>query len=140
MSDQQLKEQILSVFNGHNIGVLSTVQNNKPYSRFMMFFHEDMTLFCATNKEAHKTEQIEANPHVHILLGYEGKKWNDEYAEIEGTCSIETSAKLKEHFWNDHLKEWIQSADDPDYVLLKITPKKIRYFKGAGTLVGTLTC
>ncbi|WP_226669972.1 pyridoxamine 5'-phosphate oxidase family protein [Metabacillus litoralis] len=129
MSDQ-LKEKLLEVIKNHKVGTLSTIRQNKPFSRFMMFFHEDgeLVLYTATNKETHKVEDIKANPNVHALLGNDCKGWDDPYVEVEGTVSVEESKELKEKFWNDHLKSWIPTADDPNYLLLKITPSSYRYF------------
>ncbi|MTH53555.1 general stress protein [Bacillus mangrovi] len=132
MSKQQLKEKILSLLDHHQIGSMATVRGSRPYSRFMLFFHEGLTLYTATSKKAHKAEDIEENPHVHLLLGYEGKAFRDQYAEVEATASVEESKELKEKFWNGNLKDWIQSPDDPDYMLLKLQPTKISFFSKAG--------
>ncbi|MFC0272889.1 pyridoxamine 5'-phosphate oxidase family protein [Metabacillus herbersteinensis] len=128
-----IKNTVIKMLNEHKIGTLSTIRQNKPYSRFMLFFHVDLILYTATNKQTHKVEDIKENPNVHILLGYEGKGWQDAYVEIEGTSSIEESKELKERFWSQQLKEWINGADDSNYLLLKITPDSIRYYEKAGS-------
>jgi general stress protein 26 len=130
---QQLKDKIMEVLGNHKIGTLATIQHDRPYSRFMMFFHEDLVLYTATNKDTHKVEDIQKNPYVHVLLGYEGKGWNDCYVEIEAEASISDHEELKNKFWNDHLKEWISGPDDPHYVLLQLTPQTIRYYEKAGS-------
>lgn len=131
MSD--VKQKVLSILDNYKVGTLATIQNNKPYSRFMMFSHDDLVLYTATNKNAHKVDDIQSNPYVHILLGYDDQGWNDPYVEIEAKALIEDNKELKETFWNDHLKEWINSPDDPNYVLLQLTPENIRYFEKAGS-------
>ena len=131
MSDT--KQRVQQMLKDHKIGTLATIRENKPFSRFMLFFHEDLTLYTATNKETHKADDIESNPNVHVLLGLEGSGWNNEYAEVEGTASFEESAELKKKFWQEDLKEWISGPDDPNYVLLKIQPSSIRYYQKAGS-------
>ncbi|MBX9971257.1 pyridoxamine 5'-phosphate oxidase family protein [Priestia aryabhattai] len=133
MSNNDVKNQILSVLDDYTIGTLATIQDEKPYSRFMMFFHEDLVLYTATNKDTHKVEELEKNPYVHILLGYDGQGWSDPYVEVEAKVNVETNEELKKKFWNEKLKEWIKSPDDPNYLLLQLTPKRMRYFDKAGS-------
>ncbi|TMU85022.1 general stress protein [Bacillus sp. BHET2] len=129
---QTLKEKIVELFSHHKIGTLATIRDNKPYSRFMMFDHDDLILYTATNEHAHKAENISQNPHVHILLGYDRDSDHEHYVEIEAEASIEQSKELKEKFWNEKLKHWITSSDDPEYMLLKLTPKTILYYEKPG--------
>ncbi|WP_404469757.1 pyridoxamine 5'-phosphate oxidase family protein [Sutcliffiella horikoshii] len=128
-----LKSKITSMFSNHKIGTLATIRGDRPYSRFMLFFNEDLVLYCATNEHTHKIEDIKANPHVHILLGMEGTSWKQPYAEIEAEASFEDSLDLKKKFWDEKLSEWITSPDDPEYLLLKLTPSVIRYYEKAGS-------
>lgn len=93
-----VKNQILSVLDDYTIGTLATIQDGKPYSRFMMFFHEDLVLYTATNKDTHKVEELEKNPYVHILLGYDGQGWSDPYVEVEAKVNVETNEELKRNF------------------------------------------
>jgi len=126
---EDLKNKLLEVVQNHKVGTLATISQNKPFSRFMLFFNEDLVLYTATNKDTHKVEDINTNPNVHILLGNDCNGWDDPYLEVEGTVMVEESKELKERFWNEHLKNWIPSADDPNYMLLKISPSSYRYFE-----------
>ncbi|EDL62481.1 pyridoxamine 5'-phosphate oxidase family protein [Bacillus sp. SG-1] len=127
-----LKEKIVELFSNHKVGTLATIRNNQPYSRFMMFYNEELTLFTATNQHAHKAEDIAQNPHVHILLGFDRDSNHEHYVEVEATAQIEESKELKEKFWNDYLKPWITAPDDPEYMLLRLTPKTILYYERTG--------
>jgi general stress protein 26 len=136
---EDLKNKLLEVVQNHKVGTLATISQNKPFSRFMLFFNQDLVLYTATNKDTHKVEDINANPNVHILLGNDCKGWDDPYVEVEGTVMVEESKELKEKFWNEHLKNWIPSADDPDYMLLKISPSSYRYFEKSSSEPETLS-
>ncbi|KUP09029.1 general stress protein [Bacillus coahuilensis m2-6] len=127
-----LKDKVLAVISDHQIGTLATIRGQKPYSRFMIFYNDDLTLFAASNSQTIKVDDMKQNPHVHILLGYGGDKLHDNYVEMEATASIEESQELKNKFWNESLKRWIPSADDPEYVLLRFTPDSILYYEEAG--------
>ena len=85
MSQQDLKDQVVKIISDHKIGVLSSVENNKPHSRYMTFYHEDLTLFTPTQKDTEKIDEIEKNSSVSVLLGYEEKGQSDTYVEISGT-------------------------------------------------------
>ncbi|MDM5186940.1 pyridoxamine 5'-phosphate oxidase family protein [Bacillus sp. DX4.1] len=128
-----LKEKIATIIEGQRTGVLATVRENKPHSSFMMFFHEDFVLYVATDRKSKKLSDIEQNPNVHVLLGREGKNWDEDYIEVEGTASIEEDSTLKSKFWTNSLKRWLLGAEDPNYVLIKINPNTIYYIDSAGT-------
>lgn len=136
---EALKDKVISLFEKHQVGTLATIQDGKPYSRFMLFFHEDLTLYAATNKNTHKVEDIEKNRDVHILLGLDAKGFASSYCEVEATASIEESSDMREKFWNDQLKEWMSGPDDPNYILLKLEPSLIRYFEKVGSSPEDLT-
>lgn len=98
----------------------------------MMFFHEDFVLYVATDRNSKKVADIRQNSNVHVLLGREGKKWDENYIEIEGTASIEEDPSLKNKFWNNGLKRWLLGPEDPNYVLIKINPTTIYYIDSDG--------
>ena len=129
---QQLKDKVLRVLNDNEVGTLATVVDNKPQSRYMTFFHDDLTLYTATNKETHKTETIKENPYVHVLVGYDGKGIGDAYLEVEGKASVHESEQLKKDLWNEHLSPWFEGPEDPNYVVLKIVPSQIRLMNNHG--------
>ena len=68
MSDQDLKNKVLEIISDHREGVLSSVENNKPHSRYMTFYNEELTLFSPTKLNTEKVEEIEKNPSVSVLV------------------------------------------------------------------------
>lgn len=71
MNNQNLKEKVIKIISDHKTGVLSSVENNKPHSRYMTFYNDDLTLYTPTKKDTEKIEEIEKNSSVSVLLGYE---------------------------------------------------------------------
>ncbi|WP_018924618.1 pyridoxamine 5'-phosphate oxidase family protein [Salsuginibacillus kocurii] len=126
MDQDTLKEEILNIMNEHKHGTLATVKKNRPHSRYMTYFNEGFTLFTPTDKETHKTEEIEENPNVHILLGYEGGGIGDQYVEVEGKAEIREDADTKKGIWQEDFANWFDGPEDPDYIILEITPVRIR--------------
>ncbi|SFA88038.1 MULTISPECIES: pyridoxamine 5'-phosphate oxidase family protein [unclassified Bacillus (in: firmicutes)] len=126
MDNLQLRQEVVKVLDESKVGTLSTVQNNKPHSRYMTFFHEDLTLYTPTSKETHKAEEISNNPNVHILLGYAGDEYGDAYVEVEGTAKLNDTEELKKKLWNEHFEKWFEGPEDPNYVVLEIKPLLVR--------------
>ena len=56
----------------------------------------------------------------------------DEYLEIEGTVSISDDESVKEKVWNKHMKPWFSGPEDPDLVILKVSPVSIRLMNKKG--------
>lgn len=131
---EQLKKEILDVLKENQTGTLATVKNNKPHTRYMTFYNDDLTLYTPTGKDTYKVEEIEQNPNVHILIGYSGEGMGDAFLEIEGTAKIDDSAETKKRLWNEEISQWFNGPDDPEYIVLAITPNTIRYMnKGKDT-------
>ncbi|MBA2176724.1 pyridoxamine 5'-phosphate oxidase family protein [Halobacillus locisalis] len=127
MNQEELKAKIHEVMENHKVGTLATVKDGKPHTRYMTFSNNDaFTFFTPTNRETHKAEEIEENPNVHILLGYEGEGYGDGYLEIEGQAKIRDDQDIKDWLWNDRMKRWFDSKDDPEYIVLEIMPEAIR--------------
>lgn len=139
MTVKDVKEKIAKVLENNMIGTLATIEGNRPNSRYMTFFNDDLTLYTPTSKETHKTEEIEKNSNVHILLGYDGKGFGDSYVEIEGTAEIYEDQKMKNELWEDEFEHWFDGKDDPNYIILKITPSQIRLMNEKGQKPQTVT-
>lgn len=114
------------------VGTMATVQDNKPFSRYMTFFNEDFTLYTATSKQTDKVEELEGNPNTHILIGYDGEGYDDAYLEIMGTVKVADDESLKEKVWNEHMKPWFSGPEDPNLVILKVTPDSMRLMNKKG--------
>ena len=126
------KKTALKILKESFVGTMATIQQNKPHSRYMTFFSDDFTLYTATSKQTEKVDELEANPHTHILIGYEGKGVGDEFLEIEGTVTISSDEQVKEKMWNKHLEPWFSGPEDPDLVILKVSPDSIRLMNKKG--------
>jgi general stress protein 26 len=126
VGDSDLEQRIIGALDKHRFAAFATVENNKPKARYMALFHENLTIHLATNRKTHKVEELQANPHVYLLLGYDGKS-PSEVVEIEGTAKITSDDSLREKYWGDEFKQWFDGPQDPDYVILEITPSRIEY-------------
>ncbi|WP_181350241.1 pyridoxamine 5'-phosphate oxidase family protein [Thalassobacillus sp. CUG 92003] len=138
MEQQELKKKITNVLDNYTVGTLATVKNNRPHSRYMSFSNEGFTFYTPTDKETHKMEEIEANPYVHILLGYQGEGDGDPYVEVEGKAKIREDQKIKEWLWTERMSRWFTSSGDQNYIALEIEPETIRLMNADGDTPETL--
>ncbi|MBC1455498.1 pyridoxamine 5'-phosphate oxidase family protein [Listeria welshimeri] len=120
----ELEDKILAILDDHQVGVLTSVQGDFPHARYMTFFHEGLTLYTPSGKELPKTEEVHKNPHVSVLLGYEGP--GSAFLEITGLASLEEDESVKESIWENISKEWFKGEDSPSFVVIKIVPEQIR--------------
>lgn len=127
LTQDELKSQIKQIMEQHKIGTLATVKNDKPHTRYMTFWNdEQFTFYTPTNSDTHKADEIEANPNVHILIGYEGEGYGDTYLEVEGQAKIREDQEIKEELWSERMNRWFDGKDDPNYIVLEIMPESIR--------------
>ncbi|HSJ37670.1 MAG TPA: pyridoxamine 5'-phosphate oxidase family protein [Planococcus sp. (in: firmicutes)] len=132
MNQEEAKKAALEILDNSKVGVLATIKESKPHTRYMTFFHDDFTLYTATSIKSQKVEELEANPHAHILLGYEGEGVGDAYLEIEGRMSTHDDSEIINKVWNDHLKGWFTGPDDPNLMILRIHPERVRLMNKKG--------
>lgn len=119
------KEKALKIMSKNDIGVLATVSGNKPVARYMSFYSEEFVLYTITDKRTEKVEDIEQNPYAFILLGYEEGLLDKDYVEIEATVSTSYNAELIDHAWNDYMDNQYSGKDDPNILVLRMSPMKV---------------
>lgn len=127
MDNKQLEQLIIKALDNNKFGSFGTIEGgNKPKVRYMAIFHEGLKIYLATNRKTHKVEELSDNPNTFLLLGYEsgGSK---EVLEIEATAAVSKDEGLRTKVWNKELEPWFTGPDDPNYVILELTPTRIEY-------------
>ncbi|EKS26773.1 hypothetical protein HMPREF9310_00617 [Staphylococcus simulans ACS-120-V-Sch1] len=87
MDRQVVLKKIKDIMKASRIGVLSTSYDNKPDSRYMIFYDQEFDLYTKTSTDSVKIEEIEQNPVAHILLGYDDTK-NHSFLEIYADLEV----------------------------------------------------
>ncbi|EMG27648.1 general stress protein 26 (GSP26) [Listeria fleischmannii 1991] len=123
----ELEERILNVLDAHKIGVMASVKNKFPHARYMTFFHKGLTLYTATLDTLPKIDEIARNPHVCILIGYEGEQVKSAFIEFNGRVVIEENEAIIEEIWEKLDSEWLDKTQ-AGFKVLKIIPEEIRIF------------
>ena len=128
MQKAELKNKILKVLNDYPVGSVATIKDGVPWVRYMaMQSRDDLTLFTASFASARKIDQIRKNNAVHICFGHDPKIYNLPYVNIQGTAEILTDPESKKNFWSEPLKQFFTGPDDPNYIVIKVTPTTIEY-------------
>ena len=126
MSKTDLERAIVTGIESNQFGSLATVEGGKPKLRYMAVFNDGLNIYMATNRCTHKVEELEDNPNISLLLGYEAGGTKD-VLEIEGTASVTKDSGLRKKLWDDGFSKWFSGPEDPNYVILDITPNRIEY-------------
>lgn len=124
LDKQQATQAIEKVLNTSKVGVLSTAYNNKPNSRYMVFYNDGLDLYTKTSTKTAKVDEIESNPNAYILLGY-NETTNNSFVEIEASMEIVKDQKVIDWLWETQDKTFFNSKEDPDLCVLKVNPKTI---------------
>jgi general stress protein 26 len=123
-----IKEDIFKVIGGQVVAAVATVHEGKPAVRHMAVNGlEDLTLIGATQKSSRKVEQIKKNPDVALAI-WSGKNFGDPYVMIQGQAKVHDDLATKKKFWNPMLEPYFQKPENPDYVVIMFTSKRIEYY------------
>ena len=82
-------------------------------------------VWFATGLSTNKIKDIRKNPNVSVFVDDPNDQTN---ASIIGKAEIVTDNRLRKKFWQEPFGFFFpRGPSDPDYCLLKITPKKVEY-------------
>jgi general stress protein 26 len=127
MDNRELEQTIIKALDDNKFGSFGTIEaGNKPKVRYMAVFHDGLNIYLATNRKTHKVEELKDNPNAFLLLGYEAGGGKD-VLEIEAAVAVTKDENLRSKVWNKELEQWFTGPDDPDYVILELTPTRIEY-------------
>ncbi|MBO1199879.1 pyridoxamine 5'-phosphate oxidase family protein [Staphylococcus simiae] len=125
MDKAQVTTAIANVLDTSKVGVLSTAYNNKPNSRYMVFYNDDLTLYTKTNINSTKVKEIKENPAAYVMLGY-NETTNHSFVEMEATIEVVTDQKVINWLWETQDKSFFDSENDPELCVLKVVPKQVK--------------
>ena len=116
--------------NEHTLASFATItEDGKPWTRYVVVKADDqMNVWFATFKNSRKTHQIAINPQIHLVLGVTDPQTAVSWLQIQGQAEIIGDAETKNRVWYDLLGSIFSGPDDPNYVVCKVTPKRIEYY------------
>jgi len=128
MAKSDLKKQVVELINRNRYSKLITFGvDGAPHGRIMtnLPLGKDMVIWFATGLSTNKIKDIKKNPTVSVFVDDPNDQTN---ASIIGQAKIVTDNRLRKKFWQEPFGFFFpKGPSDPDYCLLKITPKKVEY-------------
>ena len=87
--------------------------------------HEGFTIYVANLRMYHKTGEIAANPRVELC--YMDDAHNQ--VRITGLAEVVTERPILEEIWNTNplLRQYMRSIDNPDYMVYRVKPTRVRF-------------
>jgi general stress protein 26 len=106
--------------------MLASIDGNQPRLRPVSPVRTDrFTVYVANLKSYGKTTEIAANPRVELC--YIDEDHNQ--VRITGEAEVLNDRKLLEEIWasNRLLQHYLGSIDNPELIVYRINPKRVRY-------------
>ena len=108
--------------------ILATLDGNQPRLRPVSPVRtEGFTVYVANLRGYHKTTEIEANPRVELCYVDEGHN----QVRLTGVAEILTDRAVLQEIWDQNplLRSYLGSIDNPDLIVYRIRPQKVRYMR-----------
>ncbi|SFK32879.1 General stress protein 26 [Halobacillus dabanensis] len=126
--NEETVKKIKDLIKDEKVAMLTTVSpEGKLMSRPMHTQEVEMDkeeIWFITEKDTEKYRDINRNPAVN--LAYAGNS----YVSISGTAEFVQDEKKKERYWNKIIEKVLNaSADDPNVVLVKVTPEVAEFWE-----------
>lgn len=125
-SHQEAVDTVKSLIKDIEVAMMTTISNGKAVSRPMQTQETefDGDLWFLTMKDTAKYNEISTNPSVN--LSYSGKS----YVSITGTAEFSEDLERKKEYWSPIFDQMLETSyDDPNVVLIKVTPETAEYWE-----------
>ena len=91
----------------------------------------DGTMWFFTKESSHKVDEIEESKKVSIAITDES---SNNYLMIHGVGNLSKDKHTMKKLWSPLMKVWFPlGLDDPDMVLIKVTPKEVNYWDSSSS-------
>ena len=128
MAKNDVKRNVAELMSRSRYAKLITYgPDDAPRARIMtnLPMGSDMVIWFATGLSTSKIQDIKKNPNVCVFIDDAADLTN---ASITGKVEIVTDDRLRKKFWQPPFGFFFpRGPSDPDYCLLKISPKKVEY-------------
>ncbi len=107
---------------------LATIDGDQPRLRPVSPVRTDgFTVYVANLRSYHKTEEIASNPKVELCYLDSGHN----QVRLTGLAEVLSDRTLLEEIWNSNplLRQYLGSLENPQLIVYRITPTKIRYMQ-----------
>jgi general stress protein 26 len=124
----RLVDLALAVVRADRFPHLATVDGDQPRLRPVSPVKTDgFTVYVANLRSYHKTAEIEANPKVELCYLDD----HHDQVRITGVAETVVDRQVLQDVWdtNPLLRQYLGTLDNPEFILYRITPTRVRYMK-----------
>ena len=124
----ELPALALGVIRADRFPLLATVDGDQPRVRPVSPVKTDgFTVYLANLRGYHKTGELAANPRVELC--YLDQDHNQ--VRLTGTAEVVAERALLEEIWSSNplLRSYLGSIDNPELVVYRIRPNRVRYMR-----------
>ena len=122
----ELPALALATIRAAKFPMLATVDGNQPRLRPVSPVRtEGFIVYVANLRGYGKTAEIAANPQVELCYCDDGH----DQVRITGVAEVLEDRAMLETIWNSNplLRAYLRSIDNPDLIIYKIVPNRVRY-------------
>ena len=128
VDESRLVELALGVIERAKFPMLATVDGDRPRLRPVSPVRNDgFTIYVASFRSSNKTAEIERCPHVELAYLDEGH----DQVRISGSAELVTDDATKQSIWDENplLRQFLGSIDNPEFVLYRVVPERVRFMR-----------
>lgn len=123
---EEIKRRIYEVVKKPGVVAFATVdEGGNPRTRYVVAAaDENLNVVFATSPQSRKCADLRRNPNVHVCFKDHSTEADVEYVQIEGVARILDDQESKKACWNPFLWLYFRGPDDPDYVVVRVVPRR----------------
>jgi general stress protein 26 len=129
INPDQLEDLALAVVKADRSPQLATIDGDQPRVRPISPVKlEGFTIYIANFRRYSKTAEIAANPRVETVFLDD----DHNHVRITGVVEVVDDRAVLQEIWDSNplLRNYLGSIDDPELILYRIVPNRVRYMKG----------
>lgn len=127
-SPEELPALALEVLRAAPFPMLATIDAGQPRVRPVSPVKTDgFVVYVASLHSSGKTGEIEQNHRVELCYMTEGH----DQVRITGIAETVTDRAVRQQIWDENplLRAYLKSVDNPEFVLYKVIPGRVRYMR-----------
>ncbi|HYA18318.1 MAG TPA: pyridoxamine 5'-phosphate oxidase family protein [Bryobacteraceae bacterium] len=128
LAPAELRVAALAVIKADPFPMLASLDGNQVRVRPVSPVRtEEFTVYVASMRSSGKTNEIAANNKVELCYLSEGH----DQVRITGEAENITDPAVRQNIWDSNplLRAYLKSVDNPEFILYKISPNRVRYMK-----------
>ena len=128
IDESKLAELAQELMKEAKFPILSSIDGDQARLRPVSPVRTDgFTVYVANLKSYGKTKEIAANPKVELCY----VNGNHDQVRITGVAEVVSDRALLEDIWNKNrlLEHYLGSLDNPELIIYRIDPNRVRYMK-----------